>query len=187
MGSKKKVTASDKEFFDHEVSIGVTPDNFNYYNLMDQVANTISLLGNDVIEIGAGMGTLGECLIKRNCKYYGIEPNKYHREFALTRGVNLNDLGNYPNACDVIVTIEVFEHLTDQQIDDYMKSINARYLYFSSTPHKTTPEFDAWWGHINIKQENEWLQLFSKYGYELRAKHYLPTEWTLIFQNGKNT
>jgi cyclopropane fatty-acyl-phospholipid synthase-like methyltransferase len=183
MPSDKVLVATDKEFFYHEVSTGVTPENTNYYNLMDNVAQNISLLAKDVIEIGAGMGTLGECLLKRNCSYYGIEPNIYHRQFALNRNVELHDLGDYPSKCDLIATIEVFEHLTDRQINDYMSSIEARYLYFSSTPYHTTPEFDAWWGHINIKQEEEWISLFSKFGYKLIAKPMMPTEWTLVFEH----
>ena len=184
MQGNKILKASDKEFYDYEVSIGVTPENPDYYNLMDQVAYNISLIAKDVIEIGAGMGTLGECLLKRNCSYYGIEPNKYHREFAKTRGIELHDLGDYPNKCDLIISIEVFEHLTDRQINDYLSTIEAKYFYFSSTPHLTTPEFDNWWGHINIKQENEWISLFNKFGYKLIAKNGMPTDWTLIFQNG---
>ena len=69
---------TDKEFFDIEVEAGITPENPDYYNLMDSVATLILEYSNNVIEIGAGMGTLGECLQKKGVNYYGIEPNKYH-------------------------------------------------------------------------------------------------------------
>jgi len=104
--------ATDKEFFDHEMSIGVNPENPEYFMLMDGTANIIKNYARNIIEIGAGMGTLGECLIHKGCDYYGIEPNKYHRDFAKTRGIELHDLGGYPSHAQMIVSIEVLEHLT---------------------------------------------------------------------------
>ena len=175
-------TASEKEFFDHELSIGVTPENPEYFELMDRTANIIKNYARNVIEIGAGMGTLGECLEHKGIYYYGIEPNKYHREFARSRGITLNDLGNYPTHTQLIVSIEVFEHLTDEQITEYLTTIEAEYLYLSSTPYTTTPEFDTWWGHINIKQEEGWIEFMAKFRYSLYRKVDIPTEWSLIFK-----
>jgi len=174
--------ATDKEFFDYELSIGVTPENPDYFNLMNGVANIIKNYSRNIIEIGAGMGTLGECLIHKGCDYYGIEPNKFHRDFAYSRSIVLNDLGNYPNHCQMIVSIEVFEHLTDEQIRDYLSNIQCQYFYFSSTPYTTTEEFDKWWGHINIKSEEEWIKLFSEFGFTLDKKLTIPTEWSLLFK-----
>lgn len=174
--------ATEKEFFDHEISIGVTPENPDYWALMDGTANIIKNYARNVIEIGAGMGTLGECLKHKGITYYGIEPNRYHREFARSRGINLHDLRDYPDHAQMIVTIEVFEHLTDEQINEYMENIDAKYLYFSSTPYTTTPEFDFWWGHINIKQVDEWIEFFAEYGYTLERRLTIPTDWTLLFR-----
>jgi hypothetical protein len=174
--------ATDKEFFDYELAGGITPDNPDYYNLMDQTADIITQYSKDVIEIGAGMGTLGECLKKKGINYYGIEPNKYHRDFAYSRGVILGDLEDYPKNCHMLVSIEVFEHLTDEQIRDYLNAIECQYFYFSSTPNKTTEEFDLWWGHINLKSEDEWMKLFAEFGFTLEKKLTLPTEWSLIFK-----
>lgn len=175
--------ATDKEFFDYELSIGVTPENPDYFMLMDSVANIIKNYSRNIIEIGAGMGTLGECLIHKGCDYYGIEPNTYHRNFAKSRGIELHDLKGYPSHCQMIVSIEVFEHLTDEQIKEYLESIEADYFYFSSTPYHTTKEFDAWWGHINIKSEDEWINFFAEYGFRLYKKLTVPTEWSLLFKN----
>ena len=176
------MTATEKEFFDHELSIGVTPENPEYFELMDRTANIIKNYARNVIEIGAGMGTLGECLEHKGIDYYGIEPNKYHREFARSRGITLHDLGNYPTHTQLIVSIEVFEHLTDKQITEYLTSIQADYLYLSSTPYTSTPEFDSWWGHINIKQVEEWVEFMSKFGYSLYKRVEIPTPWSLIFK-----
>lgn len=174
------MTATEKEFFEYELSIGVTPENPEYFELMDRTANIIKNYARNVIEIGAGVGTLGECLEHKGIEYYGIEPNKYHREFAKSRGINLHDLGGYPTNCQLIVSIEVFEHLTDEQLTEYLTTIEAPYLYLSSTPHYTTPEFDEFWGHINIKSEAGWLEFLGKFGYKLYKKLDMPTEWSLL-------
>ena len=174
--------ATEKEFFDYEISIGVTPENPDYWALMDGTANIIKNYAQSVIEIGAGMGTLGECLEHKGIEYYGIEPNKYHREFAYNRGQLLHGLDNYPNRCGMIVSIEVFEHLTDEQINEYLESIEANYLLLSSTPYTMTEEFDAWWGHINIKQTDEWVNFMAEYGYSLYHRLTIPTDWTLLFK-----
>ena len=174
--------ATEKEFFDYEISIGVSPHNPDYWNLMVGTSNIIKNYAQSVIEIGAGMGTLGECLEHKGIEYYGIEPNKYHREFAYNRGQLLHGLDNYPNRCGMIVSIEVFEHLTDEQINEYLESIEANYLLLSSTPYTTTEEFDAWWGHINIKQTDEWVNFMAEYGYSLYHRLTIPTDWTLLFK-----
>lgn len=174
--------ATEKEFFDHELSIGVTPENPEYFELMDRTANIIKNYARNVIEIGAGMGTLGECLEHKGIDYYGIEPNKYHRDFARSRGITLHDLGNYPSHTQLIVSIEVFEHLTDEQLTEYLTSIEAEYLYLSSTPYATTPEFDEFWGHINLKQTDEWVEFMAKFGYSLYKRVDIPTPWSLIFK-----
>lgn len=174
--------ATEKEFFDHELSIGVTPENPEYFELMDRTANIIKNYARNVIEIGAGMGTLGECLEHKGIDYYGIEPNKYHRDFARSRGITLHDLGNYPTHTQLIVSIEVFEHLTDEQLTEYLTTIQAEYLYLSSTPYATTPEFDEFWGHINLKQVDEWVEFMAKFGYSLYKRVDIPTPWSLIFK-----
>ena len=172
---------SDKEFFDIEVENGITPDNPEYYNLMDATAEIIIEYVKDVIEIGAGMGTLGECLQKKGINYYGIEPNKYHQRFAKKRGVKLNDISIYPDNCQMVVSIEVMEHLTDEQIIDYMNNINCEFFLFSSTPYYTTLKQDEAWGHINIKSEEKWIEFFAQFGFILEKKLTLPTEWSLLF------
>jgi Methyltransferase domain len=173
--------ATDKEFFDHEVSIGVSPHNPDYWGLMMATSNIIKNYAHSVIEIGAGMGTLGEILTKEGITYYGIEPNIHHQEFAKNRGLLLHGLDNYPNHCEMIVSIEVLEHLTDEQINEYLESIDAKYFYLSSTPYTTTPEFDEWWGHINIKSVDEWIEFFSEYGYQVLHKLTIPTDWSILF------
>jgi 2-polyprenyl-3-methyl-5-hydroxy-6-metoxy-1,4-benzoquinol methylase len=180
---------TDKEFFDYEVDHGWTPENPDYLSLH---ASTASLIAKykprRVLEIGSGMGTLLECLAKKNIYAAGIDTNPLHRDFFVRRNPSLADryslldhkfdLGSF----DFVASIEVFEHMTDALIHDYMKQLKSLYFLFSSTPNKSTPEHDENWGHINIKQEAEWVKLFSSYGYKLKKKLTTPAEWALLFK-----
>jgi SAM-dependent methyltransferase len=180
---------TDKEFFDWETQHGLTPDNPDYLRLHTFTANLIEpYKPRRVLEIGSGMGTLLECLAQKGIYAAGIDPNRFHRDFFVKRNPRLADRYGLLDhkfklkRFDFVVSIEVFEHLTDELIHEYMKRLKPRYFLFSSTPHQTTPEFDEQWGHINLKQESEWIDLFSKYGYQLEKKLTLPTEWALLFK-----
>jgi len=180
---------TDKEFFDYEVEHGWTPDNPDYLWLHAATASLIARYKpRRVLEIGPGMGTLLECLAKKGIYAAGIDTNRFHREFFVKRNPSLADRYGLLNhkfdlgSFDFVASIEVFEHMTDELIHEYMKQLKSRYFLFSSTPNKTTPEFDAQWGHINLKQESEWIDLFSKYGYRLKKKLTLPAEWALLFK-----
>jgi hypothetical protein len=53
-------------------------------------------------------------------------------------------------------------------------------IVFSSTPHKTPN--DEEWGHINIKQESEWIEFWNMLGYSVLEKPQTPTGWTLMLE-----
>jgi 2-polyprenyl-3-methyl-5-hydroxy-6-metoxy-1,4-benzoquinol methylase len=76
--------------------------------------------------------------------------------------------------------IEVAEHMTDQEIEVAVNAVNPNLILFSSTPNTT--ENDADWGHINIKQEDEWVNHFERMGYTLIDKPQTPTLWALMFK-----
>jgi SAM-dependent methyltransferase len=180
---------TDKEFFDYEVQHGWTPENPDYLALHAATADLIAKYKpRRVFEIGSGMGTLLECLAKKGIYAAGIDTNRFHRDFFIKRNPALADRYGLLDhkldlkSFDFVVSVEVFEHLTDALIDEYMRQLRCRYFLFSSTPHKSTPEHDDEWGHINLKQESEWIDLFSKYGYQLKKKLTLPAEWALLFK-----
>ena len=76
--------------------------------------------------------------------------------------------------------IEVAEHMTDQEIIKALEIVKPRVILFSSTPETT--DFDADWGHINIKNEKDWIAMFKELGYKLIEKPKTPTLWALTFQ-----
>lgn len=86
---------------------------------------------------------------------------------------------------DVCVSIEVFEHIHDIELANVFEELPkyCKWFMFSSTPHKTTPEFDAQWGHINVKPTQEWIDIFNRHGFTLVEQIQFPTPWTLIFKS----
>jgi hypothetical protein len=54
---------------------------------------------------------------------------------------------------------------------------------FSSTSQRI-PEWDESWGHINIKEQEEWDIFFAKKGYHIHKRITAPTHYSKIY--GKN-
>jgi 2-polyprenyl-3-methyl-5-hydroxy-6-metoxy-1,4-benzoquinol methylase len=80
---------------------------------------------------------------------------------------------------DLVACIEVMEHIEDVKLIPFLKNIKCKYFHFSSTPNVT--DFDKEWGHINIKSEEQWIELFETCGFKLERKLNLPTTWSLLF------
>jgi hypothetical protein len=76
------------------------------------------------------------------------------------------------------------EHITDDKLNDLLTNVDCKYFHFSSTPNTT--DFDEDWGHINVKQEHEWIALFEQHNYELLSNIEVPTTWSLLFKKNKN-
>jgi len=172
----KKFTSAT--FFNAEMQAGITPHNPDYFRLMkgtwDMVNNIVH--PESVLEIGAGVGTFGEVC---TAFYRGIDPSPEHREFAASRGVNLAEKEVDQVEFDLIVSIEVHEHLTDKEIRDYFNRYTGKYFLFSSTSETTAWDID--WGHINVKPQEKWIELFAKNGYRLDRDMTLPTAWSKLF------
>jgi len=85
---------------------------------------------------------------------------------------------------DAIYSTEVFEHMTDEEISEVMPVLSQvckKYFYFTSTPHATTPEWDAEWGHINLKTKEQWIALFARFGFDFLRDAREVTSWGLLF------
>lgn len=87
---------------------------------------------------------------------------------------------------DAIISIEVFEHIPDTGLHNILKKLRDRirphFIVFSSTPNADpNPGWDMQWGHVNIKQPEEWDELFRSYGYELSTATPPVTEWASLY------
>ncbi len=183
-----------KYFFDKSVELGFTTTNYeSLVNLHTNGARTLQIMGcKSVFEFGSGLGFfLSACQRISFYNHVGYDINPYEREFAISKGIDsdryLLPKGNFKvkGKYDAIYSTEVFEHMTDAELNKVMPVLyNAcnKYFYFTSTPYASAdPAWDIEWGHINIKQKEEWIELFKKYGFDYLQDVTDVTSWGLLF------
>ena len=187
----------NKFFFDKSVELGFTTTDYeSLVNLHINGARTLQIMGcTSVFEFGSGLGFfLSACQRVGLYKHVGYDINPYERDFAISKGI---DPGRYligkfktHGSYDAIYSTEVFEHMTDTEIKKVMPVLyNAckKYFYFTSTPHASAdPAWDIEWGHINIKQKDEWIALFKKHGFDYMRDANEVTSWGLLFVKNEN-
>lgn len=192
-GKTKQLTL--KQFFNEEKRSGQTQDNVDYLNLHYALGIAImrELNPKKVLEIGPGPGALLEFFTKQShINAVGLDINKYSREYFLDRNPDfennykLVDMLNYNfEQGDVVISIEVFEHIPDEVLDIILPKLAKKYKYFwfSSTPKLTNPEQDKKWGHINVKYNYEWVIKMKRYGWDFERWRTIPTEWSMVFKS----
>lgn len=176
-----------KEFFEEEMKMGIHADNPQYVTLMKAVADAVKgeLKAGTAFEIGHGVGVLINELVKQGIDASGCDPSPEHHEYAIKQ------FGHQPryisesaetitSDTDCLISIEVFEHIPDEQLEAILTNHKAKWFVFSSTPHRANNDVE--WGHINIKTESEWLALLDKHGWKLNRKITIPTAWALLLE-----
>lgn len=148
---------------------------------------------NTVLDVGCAMGYLVEALRDRGVQAYGIDVSDY--AVSRVRG----DIKPYCKVCsaadglpdgfpdqfDLIVSIEVFEHLYEEEAVKAIRMIcdHTEQVIFSSTPDDTRDTT-----HINVQQAEYWVNKFAACGF-YHAVDYQPsyvTPWALAFYQTDN-
>lgn len=209
---------TDKQFFDWEIEHGLYPGGSNkgFYEVHEKLAQFITgFQSGDVrthLDFGGGNSPLTKILQDNGIDADYIDGNIYscdlQRKYGTKNVICENILDTYTiGRCqddddltegmvsyDFITSIEVFEHIEHEKLMPTINQLSkyCEYFLFSSTPHKDTPEFDEQWGHVNIKQVDEWIQIFESNGFKLLKeeteylqKNCIPTTWTLMFKSLK--
>ena len=185
-------TWDDQKCFNHENDLGINLDNESYVNLFKQTAEEIVKItgAKTFLDCGGGMGAYTLAMLEQGLDCTYVDLNQHHVEYVGKRLKPIHDaqtLNIYQNdftkqtfkKFDLVASIEVMEHITDAQLIPFLTNLQCDYFNFSSTPHTT--DYDAEWGHINIKSEQEWVALFEKCGFTLHSKVGQPTSWSLLF------
>jgi len=187
----------NKFFFDKSVELGFTTRDYeSLVNLHTNGARTLQIMGcTSVFEFGSGLGFfLSACQRVGLYKHVGYDINSYERDFAISKGIDPGRylLGKFKThgSYDAIYSTEVFEHMTDAELKKVMPILYKackKYFYFTSTPHASAdPAFDIEWGHINIKQKDEWIALFKQHGFDFMQDATHVCSWGLLFTKNEN-
>jgi 2-polyprenyl-3-methyl-5-hydroxy-6-metoxy-1,4-benzoquinol methylase len=154
--------------------------------LYDATAKTIADLipFEKFTDLGGGVGAYSKAMRGLGKEVHYYDGNILHHEYASERrAANTYHYGDFTKMIirgDLVAMIEVAEHINDDQLVPFLQRVECNYFHFSSTPHQN--KMDADWGHINMKQEPEWIALFEECGFELLQKVQLPTMWSLLFK-----
>jgi 2-polyprenyl-3-methyl-5-hydroxy-6-metoxy-1,4-benzoquinol methylase len=177
----QNMNISEDDFLKAEIeSLNLTIDNVDFVALAQQVADYCkSFEVKTVLDFGCGTGVYSEVLRQNGFEITAQDIFKSHRDYCKENYPKLKVLQK-PKHAELMLWIEVAEHMTDEEIAKALKAVNPKYILFSSTPETT--DFDADWGHINIKQQNEWIEMFNEFDYKLIDEPKTPTQWALTFQ-----
>lgn len=172
---------TENDFLKAEIeTLNLTIGNVDFVALAQEVAEYCKKFEPEsVLDFGCGTGVYSEVLRREGFNIIGQDIFKSHRDYC-KENYPLLKVYQKPRQSDLMLWIEVAEHMTNQEISKALEVVMPRIILFSSTPNKT--EFDEDWGHINIKSENEWIDMFADFGYELIEKPQTPTLWALTFQ-----
>ena len=189
----------NKFFFDKSVELGFTTRDYeSLVNLHTNGARTLQIMGcKSVFEFGSGLGFfLSACQRIGLYNHVGYDINPYERDFAISKGIDpgrylLGDFARLKiSKYDAIYSTEVFEHMVDGELNAVLPKLYKacnKYFYFTSNPFTSTiPEWDIEWGHINIKQKDEWIALFKKHGFDYLQDATDVCSWGLLFKKNEN-
>lgn len=160
--------------------MGITYTNPSFAELCRLTAYTATnhISFKSVLDFGAGTGAYSKAFMDAGYQVFTYEIWDAHKQYMKDNVPNINLIDN-PVTTDLMLWIEVAEHMTDDEIKQLFSTISPQFILFSSTSD-TTP-WDAAWGHINIKQQDEWVTLFDMLGYTLVANIDKPTTYSKIF------
>lgn len=189
---------TDEEFFQISWEMGANQLDSGYRNLFKGLAEWIKkeLSPTTALEIGCGPGYLLHCLNQLDINTIGVDGNPYSMKFFISehpehaaKYILDKEFQKTYAMVDVMIAIECFEHIPDEGLHQLLKKISGnqkpKFIVFSSTPHRDPHEgWDIMWGHINLKTESQWIELFAQFGYA-PVRDVIPpaTPWSLLFQS----
>lgn len=171
---------SDKEFLETELKMGISYDNPLFVALCKNTATQMQDYPiKSVLDFGAGTGIYSYAYHELGFDVKVFEIWDAHKDYIKEKFPYL-EIIDEPITTDLMNFIEVAEHMTNKELNALFKKIKPTYILFSSTSQKTNN--DEAWGHINIKQQDEWVKFFAKKGYQLEKELSLPTLYTKLFK-----
>jgi hypothetical protein len=171
---------SEQQFLETELANGISLDNPIFVNLGRVTAAQMRVFPDirSVLDFGAGVGVYSEGFHREGFDILAYEHFAVHRAYIRERLPHIR-IVDRPCTTDLLAWIETAEHMTDAEIDRLLTSVAPGYILFSSTSERT--EDDELWGHINVKEQHEWVRHLEAYGYTYYMDMPFPTSWTKLF------
>jgi SAM-dependent methyltransferase len=124
-----------------------------------------------ILDFGCGPGVMIDHMNERGFKYVGCDYSESAQRLYLNR------FGAYPQCYvpqlkavnmadfDVLISFDVFEHMTDDQIAYVLEASKPiPELFLNISRDLRTP------GHINIRSDRAWMAFFKQHGLQLREE-----------------
>lgn len=170
---------TDKEFLEYEMNMGVSLDNPQFMDLARNTVEQLNGYGSKILDYGCGVGAYAKAAMEFGFEVYGYDKFKAHKDYLKIHLPELKVVRKLPKT-DILMFIETAEHMTDDEIKEIFQHISPIWILFSST--STKADIDEKWGHINVKEQQEWDDMFFKLGYRIHKQVALPTQWSKIYQ-----
>jgi hypothetical protein len=140
----------------------------HYLRFFDHVAERIQtdIQPATVLDAGCAMGMLVECLRNRKVQAWGIDHSEYAIQNAHPDVKPYLWVGSicdpFPQKYNLIVSIEVFEHLLPAQAERAAEVLcqHSDDILFSSTPYDYVEAT-----HLNVQPPEYWAELFARHGF----------------------
>ena len=124
-----------------------------------------------IFDFGCGPGVMIDLMNNEGYDYVGFDTSDQARELYLNR------FGGYPkkftnnlehlkdSEWDLCISFDVLEHMEDEQVIDVFSGLsNVSELFLNISRQKGIP------GHINLKEDNDWVRLFKEIGFKYNSK-----------------
>jgi len=149
-----------------------------FFNIADKIIEKFN--PKTVLDAGCAMGYLVEALRKRGVEAYGFDISEYAiskvdesiKPYCLVHSITENLPDNFPKKYDLIVTIEVLEHLFPE---DGVKAIKNLCQYSDTIIFTSTPEDIEDITHVNVQQQEYWCKEFAKNNFF--KDHIIPVDF----------
>lgn len=146
-----------------------------------------------VLDAGCAMGYLVEALRSRGVEAYGFDVSDYAisnadekiKPYCFVHSITDDLPGSLPQKFDLIVTIEVLEHLFPE---DGSKAIKNLCKYSDTIIFTSTPNDIEDMTHLNVQQSEYWCKEFAKNMFF--KDHVQPVnficDWAMLFRKKEN-
>jgi len=158
-----------------------------WLNLFSSFAERIQeeINPSTVLDAGCAMGFLVEKLRERGIEAWGVDISEYAigevsaaiKEYCWVGSIS----EPFPRSYDLIVNIEVLEHLPKEKAEQAVSNLCAfsDQVLFSSTPYDYKEA-----SHFNVQPVEYWAEIFAKNGFtrDVDFDASFITPWTILYK-----